>query len=61
MSSNPEKCGCAVGWEERPGGAAARRWEREGQSEEVLLGDRGCLWPPAGVSPGPGIARAWQH
>lgn len=35
------------------GGAAARHWEREGQREEVLLGDRGCLWPPAGVSPGP--------
>lgn len=67
MSSNPEKCGRAGGWEEweeRPRGATVRRWETErgweeegGWMEEVLAGSQGLpvLGPLLGkVVPGLG-------
>lgn len=52
MSSNPEKCGRAGGWEEweeRPRGATVKCWETEGGwREEVLAGGPGLPGPTPG-------------
>lgn len=48
MSSNPEKCGRAGGWEERPRGATARRWETKGgRKAEALAGGQGLPAAPS--------------
>lgn len=59
MSSNPEKCGRAGGWEERPrgGGGTSRSWEREGGRKEALAGGQGL---PAAPSWAPTWARYCQ-
>lgn len=52
MSSNPEKCGRAGGWEERPGGL------RRGTGKRRKEGKRRRWWGP-GAACGPSWARTW--